>query len=173
MLVFHGGLALGSAGWGELAHRTSIRTALIVAAAGLGIGVITAIRYSLNTVEKVNLDPSLHWPDPIVVHEVQRDQGPVVVTVEYVIDPVKSAEFAAAARALSRVRLRDGALDWNLLTDISNPARQIEYFVVESWLEHLRQHERVTVADKELQDAVNSFHIHPEPPRVSHFLARM
>ena len=44
--------------------------------------------------------------------------------------------------------------------------------MVESWLEHLRQHERVTMADKELQDQVNSFHTGAEPPRVSHFLFR-
>jgi Transmembrane secretion effector len=36
----------------------------------------------------------------------------------------------------------------------------------------LRQHERVTFADKELQDHLNSLHAGPEPPRVSHFLFR-
>lgn len=73
---------------------------------------------------------------------------------------------------LREARLRDGALDWHLLGDVSSLTRHVEYFMVESWLEHLRQHERVTLADKELQDQVNSFHTGAEPPRVSHFLFR-
>jgi hypothetical protein len=43
--------------------------------------------------------------------------------------------------------------------------------VIESWLEHLRQHERVTVADHDVQEAVRSFHSGPEPPRVSHYVS--
>jgi MFS family permease len=172
MLIFNGGLALGSAAWGELANRTSLRTALLISAAGLAVGMVAAFRYSLNHIEKANLDPSLHWPEPTVGHEIDREHGPVAVTVEYRIDPAKADEFTAAARDLRSERLRDGALDWHLLMDIADPARRVEFFVVESWLEHLRQHERVTVADKELQAHVNSFHAGPEPPRVSHFLFR-
>ena len=96
--------------------------------------------------------------------------GPVAVTVEYRIYSAKADEFTAAARRLRAGRLRDGALDWHVLMDIADPCRRVEFFIVESWLEHLRQHERVTRADKELQDHVNSFHNGPEPPRVSHFL---
>jgi hypothetical protein len=172
MLIFNGGLALGSAAWGELANRTSLRTALLISAAGLAVGMVAAFRYSLNHIEKANLDPSLHWPEPTVGHEIDREHGPVAVTVEYRIDPAKADEFTAAARKLRSERLRDGALDWHLLMDIADPAPRVEFFVVESWLEHLRQHERVTVADKELQAHVNSFHAGPEPPRVSHFLFR-
>jgi len=170
MLVFHGGLALGSAAWGELANRTSLRVALLTSAAGLVLGIVAAARYSLNDVDNANLAPSRHWSEPTIVHEIRHDQGPVVVTVEYQIDVRTADAFAAAARRLRAERLRDGALAWHLMVDIACPARHVEYFVVESWLEHLRQHERVTMADKELQDYVNSFHDGPEPPRVSHFL---
>ena len=172
MLVFSGGLALGSAAWGQLAYRTSLRTALLISAAGLAVGVVVACRYSLNHIEKTNLDPSKHWPEPTTAHAINRDHGPVAVSVEYRIDPARANEFTAAARNLRSERLRDGALDWHLLMDIADPARRIEFFVVESWLEHLRQHERVTIADKELQALVNAFHLGPEPPRVSHFLFR-
>jgi MFS family permease len=170
MLIFNGGLAVGSAAWGALANRASLRTALLISAAGLAVGIVAAARYSLNQIAKANLEPSRHWPDPTVGHEFDREQGPVAVTVEYEIDPAKADKFTAAVRNLRAERLRDGALAWHLLVDIANPARRIEYFVVESWLEHLRQHERVTLADKELQDQVNAFHIGQEPPRVSHFL---
>ena len=38
---------------------------------------------------------------------------------------------------------------WELFTDTEDPEHIVECFMVESWLEHLRQHERVTVADRE------------------------
>jgi hypothetical protein len=169
MLIFNGGLALGSAAWGQLANGTGLKTALLIAAAGLGSGIIAAARYSLDHVEKANLEPSRHWPDPTVGQEFDRDRDPVAVSIEYRIDPTRAGEFTLAARKLRAERLRDGAFDWNLLMDINDPARRVEFFVVESWLEHLRQHERVTMADKELQDQVNAFHLGSEPPRVSHF----
>jgi MFS family permease len=169
MLIFNGGLALGSAGWGQLANVTGLKTTLLIASAGLGIGIIAAARYSLNHLEKANLEPSRHWPDPTVSQEFEHDRGPVAVSIEYRIDPAKAREFTAAARKLRAERLRDGAFDWSLLMDVGDPARRVEFFVVESWLEHLRQHERVTLTDKELQDQVNAFHLGAEPPRVSHF----
>lgn len=169
MLIFNGGLALGSAGWGQLANSTGLRTALLIAAAGLAVGIVTTAMYSLNHIHKANLEPSRHWPDPVVSQEFAHDRGPVAVSIEYRIDPARAADFTAAAKKLRAERFRDGAFDWNLLMDTAEPARRVEFFVVESWLEHLRQHERVTMADKELQDQVNAFHLGPEPPRVSHF----
>ena len=40
---------------------------------------------------------------------------------------------------------------------------------MESWLEHLRQHERVTNADRELQEHVQRFL--EDTPKVSHLIA--
>jgi hypothetical protein len=152
-----------------LANVTGLKTTLLISAAGLGIGIIAAARYSLNHLAKSNLEPSRHWPHPAVNQELAHDSGPVAVSIEYRIDPARAREFTTAARKLRAERLRDGAFDWSLLMDIGDPGRRVEFFVVESWLEHLRQHERVTMADKELQDQVNAFHLGSEPPRVSHF----
>jgi hypothetical protein len=49
--------------------------------------------------------------------------------------------------------------------------RILEWFFVESWAEHLRQHRRVSVADADLQAAVATFHTGTSPPKVSHYLA--
>jgi MFS family permease len=171
MLVFGGGLALGSAGWGSLANHVGVSTALIASAAGLGLGIFAAIRFSLGRFEEVDLEPSRHWPDPVVVGNTDG-AGAAIVTIEYHIDPDDEAEFTAATRELRIGRLRDGALDWHLLADVSDPARFVEYFLVESWLEHLRQHERVTQEDKRVQDRVNAFHRGSKPPKISHFLVR-
>jgi hypothetical protein len=72
--------------------------------------------------------------------------------------------------ALSIQRRRDGAFQWHLFCDVSNPQRQLETFFVESWAEHMRQHERVTVSDRLVEDRVNSFHIGTNSIVVRHFI---
>ena len=71
---------------------------------------------------------------------------------------------------LGRFRRRDGAVDWGLYEDVAEPGRYLETFVVESWGEHLRQHERATVADRQISERANSFHLRDIPPVVSHLL---
>ncbi|HEX9178859.1 MAG TPA: MFS transporter, partial [Burkholderiales bacterium] len=124
-----------------------------------------------NRHDGLNLAPSLHWPTPVLAEEPEEDRGPVMVTVEYRIDSARSAEFARAMRKLRRIRLRDGAYFWELFADAEDPARLTECFLVESWLEHLRQHERVTVADREVQERARAFHIGEEAPLVRHLIA--
>ena len=46
----------------------------------------------------------------------------------------------------------------------------VETFLVESWLEHLRQHERVTNADRVLQETIQQFHTH-SAPKITHLIA--
>jgi hypothetical protein len=72
---------------------------------------------------------------------------------------------------LRRMRRREGALSWSLVQDAADPSRFVELFLVDSWLGHLRQHERVTVADRAVQERAAAFHLGGEPPAVSHFLA--
>ena len=42
---------------------------------------------------------------------------------------------------------------------------------MKSWLEHLRQHERVTVSDRDIEERARVFHIGPERPVVRHLIA--
>jgi quinol monooxygenase YgiN len=111
------------------------------------------------------------WPEPETYGEVEPDRGPVLITVEYRVAPEHGAAFAAAAQQLRRIRRRDGAISWGLFHDAAEPERYVESFVVESWVEHMRQHQRATVADREVTERVRSFHMGPEPPRVSHLIA--
>lgn len=94
-----------------------------------------------------------------------------MITVEYRIDPARKADFTQAMRTLRHARHRDGAISWALYEDAAEPGLMMESFVLESWLEHLRQHERVTHADREDQETVRAFHLGPEPPQVRHLLA--
>jgi Transmembrane secretion effector len=101
---------------------------------------------------------------------IDEDRGPVLVTVEYRIDPTRRKSFLAALDLLGHERRRDGAYAWGVFQDAADPARFVETFLVESWLEHLRQHERVTNADRVLQQQVQRFHLEGAP-KVTHMIA--
>ncbi|MDE1766122.1 MAG: MFS transporter [Thaumarchaeota archaeon] len=99
-----------------------------------------------------------------------RDDGPVLIEIEYIIDNTKSNEFEYAAKDLRILRLRDGAINWALFRDIANPSRYVETFVAESWAEHLRQHERITKADMDIENRAKTFHVGKTDPVVDHFI---
>jgi hypothetical protein len=171
MLIFFGGLAGGSALWGAVAEHLGISKALLASAAGMIVGLAATFRIHLRSGEGLNLAPSRQWPAPIVAHDLEPDRGPVLVTVQYRIDPARAAEFAAAMRDVRRIRLRDGAMQWGLFVDAAEPALYTEVFLVSSWVEHLRQHERVTVADRDIEERARAFHVGPDRPVVQHLIA--
>jgi len=170
-LAFQGGMAVGAAIWGSVATRAGIPVALTTAALGLILGLGTIVVYRLPSVEPADLTPSMHWPEPRVSIEPEPERGPVLVTVEYRIDPAKSGEFARTAFGLRAIRRRDGAIRWGLFQDLADPSRWVETFVVETWVEHLRQHERVTVEDQRLEEEVRAFQVDGEAPMVKHYVA--
>ena len=103
--------------------------------------------------------------------DAEASEGPAITLVEYRIDPKTAAEFLQAMKEMKRIRQRDGAIRWNLLRDTADPQRYVETFVTESWAEHLRQHERVTAEDREIERRAQSFNLGPEPAKVTHLIA--
>ncbi|WP_375495674.1 MFS transporter [uncultured Nostoc sp.] len=168
-MVFQGGSAIGSIVWGGAAEHWGTPSALFVAALGLIGGTFTARSYPLLS-GKLDLAPALRRAEPLVVIELQPEEGPILVTLEYFINPEQAEEFIAAIHVLRVVRLRDGAIRWGIFHDTSQPNRYLETFIVESWVDHLRQYERFTVADREIRERVFAFHQGEEPPIISHMI---
>lgn len=169
-VVFFGSMALGSALWGEAAAAFSLSTALYASAVGAVLAIPLTRHWRLAAGHGIDLRPSMHWPAPVVSGEVLSDAGPVMITVEYKVASPNRNAFLEALRKLERERKRDGAYSWAVFQDTAAPERFVETFFVESWLEHLRQHERVTNADRVLQDAVVRYQADGEPI-VTHFVA--
>jgi MFS family permease len=170
LLVIQGGMALGALTWGTVANDTSIRAALLTSSVGLVLGLLVASRFRLSTHEGLDHTLAPPMPDPELAGDQDPD-GPVLVTVEYVVDPARANDFLDAMRGLGRVRRRDGAELWGVFRDAADPSRFVETFTVGSWIEHLRQHGRMTVSDRALQTVVRGFHTGDEPPVVTHLLA--
>jgi quinol monooxygenase YgiN len=170
LLMFQGGMAAGSVLWGTATEHAGIAVALSCAAGGLIVGLAGMVRYPLKEDEELDLTPSRHWPEASVTIEPHPDDGPVLVTVEFRIDPKQARDFILAMKAVRQQRLRDGAFRSGLYRDPADPGRYVETFVVESWAEHLRQHERVTVSDRIAEDRARAFHVGNAPPVVSHYI---
>ena len=90
--------------------------------------------------------------------------------MEYQIDPRNREAFLEALAKVGHARRRDGAYAWGAFEDAAQEGRMVETFLVESWLEHLRQHERVTNADRVLEAAARRFDA-AGAPKVTHLIA--
>ena len=167
--VFFGTMSLGSALWGFAATRLGLAVALSLAAAGALLAIPVGRRWKLHSGHAPDLTPSMHWPEPVLAQPVENDAGPVLVSIEYRIDPRDREAFLALLLRLARVRRRDGAYRWGVFQDTAHHGRFVENFLVDSWLEHLRQHQRVTRADRLLQDEVRR--LAREEPRITHYIA--
>jgi MFS family permease len=167
--VFFGTMSLGSACWGFIGARLGLPPAHLIAAAGAFLAVPLTWRWKLRGGADQDLTPSMHWPAPVLAQAVEGDAGPVLVSIEYRIDPKDREAFLAALTRYARTRRRDGAYSWGVFRDTAHAGRFVENFLVDSWLEHLRQHERVTRADRALEDHVLAFA--REAPRVTHYIA--
>jgi MFS family permease len=168
--VFFGAMTAGSAGWGLAAQQWGIGPALLAAAACCGLVGLLASAVPLPNGE-ADLTPSMHWPEPATVGDIPGERGPIMVQIVYRVAAENRTAFLEAVATLSHQRLRDGGFGWRVFEDAEDVERYTEIFFAPSWLDHLRQHERVTKADQALQEAVNRFHQGPAPPAVSHHLA--
>lgn len=171
LTVFYGSMAGGSAIWGRTASAIGSSGALIIASIGMALSCSAALRWRLNMSPDLDLTPSPHLPKPQTHDEPAYDAGPVMVTVEYRIAAENTVPFRDAVRELRQVRRRGGALTWGVFEDTAMPGRYVETFVVESWLEHLRQHDRFTENDKKLLLRASAFHTGPGKPQVEHLIA--
>lgn len=168
--VMFGGLTVGSALWGKVAGLAGLPVALSIAAVGALLALLLLWRWKLQTGATLDLNPSMHWPNFTPVVAVSGDKGPVLVTVDYRVAVDDRTAFLAALTEFAVERRRDGAFDWDVFEDLAEPGHFIETFKLDSWNDHLRQHERVTGADVALQRAVNRFQV-DGAPKVGHYIA--
>jgi MFS family permease len=167
--VFFGTMTVGSALWGLVADRAGLPAAHYLAAAGALLALFLTRRFRVQAAPWGDLTPSMHWPEPVLAEAIEEDAGPVLVTVEYHVSPENREALLAGLARLARERRRDGAYAWYVFQDTAHPERVLETFLVDSWLEHLRQHRRVTKADRALEDHLRR--LVRDTPRITHYIA--
>ena len=171
LLVTYSGLAGGSLLWGGVAERAGVDAGFALAACVMLVAAAATSGRSLASGTRGEPAPRCRWP-PAPVPGDRAASGTVLVTVEYRVDPADAAAFADAMAEVRSFRMRDGAQRWDLFSDPVSPGRYLESFLVGSWTEHLRQHARLTEADRMVEERARRFHVGSQPPLVSHYVAR-
>jgi len=164
-MAIMGSSALGAAVWGQIATLNTVPVALSCAACSGVVAMLLALRLVTDRGIEEDLTPSREFKAPVA--DVPPGAGRVLVTIEYRINPADAAGFRELMQASRRSRLRQGALSWELLRDVTDPGRYLEQITDESWTEHLRRFDRVTAADVALRDQKLAFHIGKAPPVVT------
>jgi MFS family permease len=167
-----GGAALGAFIWGRLAETTNVPTSLAVAAASLLFAIVATRGRVLEGAQEEDHTPTHPWEEPVPAHPLQLDDGPVMVTLEYLIDPTRRSEFESIMGETRSARMREGAVLWGLFEDIEQPGRFVEYFACDTWADYLRRFQRFTAMDERLREMRLAFHMGDEPPRISRYVAR-
>ncbi len=168
-MAIMGSTALGAAIWGQVASWTGVPVSLAVAA--LSSVLVMALVQRLVTDRSVeeDLSPSHAVQPPEAPAGVE--DGRVIVTLEYRIDPKRASDFRKLMQESRRIRLGQGALSWQLLHDTTDPARYVEMIEDESWTEHLRRLSRFTASNMELQQRKQAFHVGDNPPVVTRYFS--
>ncbi len=170
LVIFQGGGAVGSAVMGIAAEQAGLSPTLAIAAAGLALGPLAALRWRFQPIRPEELLPAGDWPAPLLAADAVPE-GPVLVSIEYRARPGLEDELMAALQHTRFSRRRTGATSRRARQDASDLGRILEQFVVASWEEHLRQHERVTKRDQGRLDRIREMTDPGRPVTVTHWPA--
>jgi predicted MFS family arabinose efflux permease len=169
LTVVFGTMTICSAVWGDIAGRTGLPTALLLAAAGAIVAMPLTWRWKLQQDAALDLSPSQHWGMPQTHEEIDNNRGPVLVKIEYRIDPKDRTAFLRALDELGFERRRDGAFAWGIFEDASEFGHYEETYLIETWLELMHLRERVTNADRVLEDEIRDMLV--ASPRIEFLIA--
>jgi MFS family permease len=166
------GMAVGSWLWGVIAENSGVSASLLAAAVAMMVCALLGLVLPMAQTLHLNLDPLRTWPEPSTAVPVEQRSGPVVVTIEYIIDEADILEFLAAMAERRRIRRRDGARNWTLLRDLADPRIWIERYNTPTWLDYLRHNNRLTQHDAVVPTRLRALHRGESPPVVRRMLER-
>jgi MFS family permease len=170
-MAIMGSAALGAVIWGRIAEWTSVPVSLACAAASMLVFLVLTRGRPLEVPGEDDYTPTHPFREPTTAREVDMNEGPVMVTVEYFVDPARAAEFEAVMAESRGARLRQGAMSWGMFEDVQRPGRFLEYFACDTWADYLRRFDRATASDERLQARRYALHVGAEPPRVQRYVA--
>ncbi len=166
------GIGFGSWGWGSVAAHWNVSYAFV----GSGLAVMTTalLGWALPLPRDEQADPDSVdiGYEPEVALALTLRSGPVIIEVEYDVDPDRAREFYDVMRRMERVRKRIGGFDWSIARDIANPALWTEHYHCPTWGDYLRMRSRYSQNDLDVQTQADSFNRAGEGRRVRRRLER-
>ena len=167
-----GGIALGSWMWGSIANVIGVEGALLISAAALVASPLLGLWIRMPTVTGPNELSRDVLADPEVRLSLTPLSGPIVIEIEYRVDPAKARLFYAVMQHVQLSRQRNGAYGWSIARDIADPELWTERYHCPTWHDYLRQRSRSTASERALHLRAIEFHLGPEPIRIRRMLER-
>lgn len=167
-----GGMAAGAWIWGLCAETYGLNQTLLICSVAMLAGGLVGLRFPMPAMQALNLDPANRWQQPNLALDVRPQSGPIFIVVEYVIREEDLPAFMETMDERRRIRLRNGARQWELMRDLENPEVWLETYHAPTWVEYVRHNHRATKADVEVTERLVALHSGPDRPRVQRMIVR-
>ncbi|NOU06909.1 MAG: MFS transporter [Hyphomicrobiaceae bacterium] len=166
------GIALAGWGWGAFANTQGVSLALLTSAATLVASPLLGRWFRVPVVGENASGAADALADPELLLALTARSGPIVLEIEYRIEPQKARLFYAVMQQVRSTRLRNGAYGWSIARDIADPELWTERYHCPTWHDYLRQRNRATQTERDLHMRAIEFHKGPEPVRIRRMLER-
>jgi hypothetical protein len=170
LVAVQASLAIGSAFWGALASMAGTSIALVASAALVVVLHLLNRRVRVTMGTEADVTPGVQLPDMAIAVQPLPDDGPVLIQIEYRVDPENHKPFLRAIHAVEAIRRRNGATSWRVFRDLSEEGRFVERYIIASWAEYVRLRSRMTMGERKLQEHVEQFQRPSVPIRVSRLI---
>lgn len=170
LVAVQASLAIGSAIWGAFASFASVAIALGISAGAAVVLLALARRVKVGMGTESDVTPGAQLPELAIAVEPEPEDGPVLIQVEYRVDPQQRPAFLRAIHDVEPTRRRNGAASWRVFRDLGEDGRFVERFIIDSWAEYVRLRVRMTRADRRIQENVEQFQRPGVPVRISRLI---
>lgn len=167
-----GGVAIGSWVWGSVSHSLGVSMALLLAGAAMAASPMLSRWMRMPSIGSRSDVAAEILADPEVRLSLTPRSGPIVVEIEYRVDPTRARLYYAVMQQVEHSRQRNGAYGWSLARDIADPELWTERFHCPTWYDYLRQRNRATDAERALHARAMEFHMGPGSVRIRRMLDR-
>lgn len=166
-----GGIAIGSWAWGGVAEAYGVDRSLLLSGAALAFSALLGLWLRMPEVELAtnSVDPT---SEPEVNLALTGRSGPVVIEIDYRVDPAQARSFYGIMQEIQRIRQRNGAYGWSLARDIAHPELWCERFHCPTWNDYIRQRSSATETEHAFQQEALARHIDPESVKIRRLLER-
>ena len=171
-MALFGMMAAGSWMSGRLSEEYGITEAILIMAAIQFAGLLVGFVFRLPEVGDLNLELVGRWKVPDVKVPVEPRNGPVHIAIHYRIAEADIPAFLAAMNERRRVRMRDGARNWALVRDLSDPEAWVEKYRFGRWVDYVLHNERRTHEDDANMQIIRDLHKGQWPPPIERLLER-
>ena len=153
-----GGIAIGAWMWGHVTADWGLATALIASGIALILTPLVGLLLPMPRISERDVEMIDIANEPEVALAITARSGPIVIELDYRVDPEAARQFYDVMLKIQLARLRNGAFDWSISRDIADPALWTERYYCPTWADYLRLRSRLTHSDRELQELADSFH---------------